>query len=76
MFNGVTPQQTQIQRKNGNGKIREVMGHLSTLWKGLEEIRKAPSDETVEVPVDKFVTLVERVILLLGQVSLSVSYTR
>ena len=49
---------------------------LSRSWKGLEDIRKAPSDETVEVPVGKFVTLVEQVILLVGQASVSVSYTR
>ena len=30
------------------------MGPLSSLWKGLEFIRKAPSDKVVEVPVDKF----------------------
>ena len=52
------------------------MGRLFRLWKGLEDIRKELSDETVEVPVDKFVTLVGQVILLLGQFSLSVSYTR
>ena len=56
------------------GKLLEVMGPLSRLWKGLEYIRKAPSD--LEVPVEKFVALVEQVILLLGQTSLSVSYTR
>ena len=48
------------------GKILKVMGPLSRLWKGLEDIRKAPTDETVEVPVDKFLTLVEQVILLMG----------
>ena len=58
------------------GKILEVIGPVSRLWKGLEGICKAPSDETVELPVDKFVTLVEQVFLLLGQASLSVSYTR
>ena len=44
--------------------------------KGLEVIRKAPSHVTVEVLVDKFVTLAEEAILLLSQASLSVSYTR
>ena len=58
------------------GKFLEVIGPLSRLWIGLEGICKAPSDETAELPVDKFVTLVEQVVLLLGQVSLSVSYTR
>ena len=37
--------------------------------------RKASSDVAVEVPAEKFVTLVEYVILLLCQPSLSVSYT-
>ena len=52
------------------------MARLSRLWKGLEDIGKALSDETVGVPVDKFVTLVKQVYLLLGQAFLSVSYTR
>ena len=63
------------QMKILQGKILEVMSPLSRLCKGLEDIRKAPSDEAVEVPVDKFVTLAEQVILLLGQASLPVSYT-
>ena len=57
------------------GKILEVMGTLSCLWKVLGDVRIAPSDEAVEVPVDNFVTFVEQVILLLGQASISVSYT-
>ena len=65
------------QMETFQGKILEVMDPLSRLWKGLEYIHKAPSDQTVEVPVEKFVALVEQVIfLLLGQTSLSVSYTR
>ena len=48
---------------------------LFRLWKAFEDIRKTPFDEVVEVPEDKFVTLVEQVILLLGQASLSLSYT-
>ena len=52
------------------------MGSLSHLWKGLENIRKAPSDEAVAVPVDKFVTLVEQVVLLLGQTTLSSLFRR
>ena len=58
------------------GKILEVIGPLSRLWKGLEDIRKAPSDKAVEEPVGNFVILVGQVILLLGQALLSVSYTR
>ena len=67
---------SDYQMERFQGQILEVMGPLSLLWKRLEDIRKAPSDETVEVPVDKFLTVVEHVILLLGQPSLSVSYTR
>ena len=67
---------SDYQMERFQGQILEVMGPLSLLWKRLEDIRKAPSDETVEVPVDKFLTLVKHVILLLGQPSLSVSYTR
>ena len=67
---------SDYQMERFQGQILEVMGPLSRLWKKLEDIRKAPSDRTVEVPVDKFITLVEHVILLLGQPSLSVSYTR
>ena len=67
---------SDYQMERFQGQILEVMGPLSRLWKKLEDIRKAPSDGTVEVPVDKFITLVEHVILLLGQPSLSVSYTR
>ena len=43
----VTTSDHQMERFQG--KIREVMGPSSRLWKGLEEIRNAPSDETVEV---------------------------
>ena len=52
------------------------MDALSRLRKGLQDIWKAPSDEAAGVPVDKFVTIVEQVVSLLGQVLLSVSYTR
>ena len=70
----VTTSDHQMERFQG--KILDVMGPLSRLWKGLEELRKASSDKAVEVPVYKFVTLVEQVILLLGQASRSLSYTR
>ena len=63
------------QMERLQGKILEVMCLLSRSWKGLENIRKAPSDETDEVPVGKFVTLVEQVLLLMGQASLVISYT-
>ena len=64
------------QMETFQGKLLEAMDPLSRLWKGLEYIRKAPSDQTIEVLVEKFVALVEQVILFLGQTSLSVSYTR
>ena len=73
-FQTVTTSDCQMERFQG--KILDVMGPLSRLWKGLEDLRKASSDEAVEISVDKFVTIVEQVILLLGQVSLSLSYTR
>ena len=57
------------------GKILEAMSLLSRLWKGVENIRKAPYHEAVELWVDKLVTLVEQVILLLGQDSLSYNLT-
>ena len=52
------------------------MSRFFRLWTGLGDIRKAPSDKAIEVPVDEFVTLVEQAILLLGQASLSASYNR
>ena len=76
LLSSQTVRTSDHQMEKFQGKILEVMDPLSRLWKGLEDIRKAPSDETVELPVDKFVTLVEQVILLPGQASLSVSYTR
>ena len=56
------------------GRIRQVMGPLSKLWKELEDITK--NKEPVEVPVDKFKTMVEQTVLLVGQASTSVSYNR
>ena len=52
------------------------MSRFFRLWPGLGDIRKASSHKAIEVPVDEFATLVEQVILLLGQVSLSASYKR
>ena len=68
----VTTSDHQMERFQG--KILDVMGPLSRLWKGLEDLRKASPDEAVEVSVDKFVTIVEQVILLLGQASFSIIY--
>ena len=54
-------------------KILQVMGPLSWLWKGLEDVQNE-SSETVEVPVDTFSTLIEQTTLLLGKASLPISY--
>ena len=51
------------------------MGPLSRLWQGLEDVQNE-SSEAVEVPVDTFATVIELTTLLLGQASLSISYTR
>ena len=56
-------------------KILQVMGLLSRLWKGLEDVRNKTS-EAVERPIDIFATLIEQTTLLLVQASLSVSYAR
>ena len=55
-------------------KFLQVMSPLSRLWKVLEDVR-SESSEAVEVPVDTFATLIEQTTLLLGQASLSISYT-
>ena len=71
--------QTHITTDHQMEKLQEnflqVMGPLSRLWKGLEDVRNE-SSEAVEVPVDTFPTLIEQTTLLLGQASLSVSYAR
>ena len=55
-------------------KLLQVRGLLSWLWRKLEDIRNE-SSEAVEVPADTFATLTEQTTLLLGQASLSISYT-
>ena len=52
------------------------MSRFFRLWKRLGDIRKPPFDKANEAPVDEFATLVEQVILLLGQASLSAWYNR
>lgn len=66
---------TEHQMNKFQGKIVQVMGSLSHLRKGLENVRNATIDEAAEVPVGKFITLVEQAVLLLGQTSFLVSYT-
>ena len=64
---------TDHQIEKFQEKIFQVMGPLSRLWKGLEDVQNE-SSEAVEVPVDTFATLIEQTTLLLDQASLSVSY--
>ena len=76
LLSSQTVMTSDLQIENFLGKSFEIMSPLSLSCKGLEDNCKAPSHVTVEVLVDKFVTLVEEAILLLSQASLSVSYTR
>ena len=66
---------TDHQMEKLQEKIMQVMGLLSRLWKGLEDVRNKTS-EAVERPIDIFATLIEQTTLLLVQASLSVSYAR
>ena len=66
---------TDHQMEKLQEKILQVMGPLSRLWKGLEDVRNE-SSEAVEVPEDTFPTLIEQTIPLLGQASLSISHAR
>ena len=56
-------------------KILDVLGPLSRLWKGLEDIKNAP-DNTVSVPVEDHIKLIEQTVLLLGQASNSILYSQ
>ena len=66
---------TDHQTEKFQEKFLQVIGPLSRLWKGLEDVRNE-SSETVELPVVTFATLIEQTTLLLGQASLSISYAR
>ena len=56
-------------------RILDVLGHLSRLWKGLEDIKNAP-DDTILVPIEDHIKLTEQTVLLLGQASNSILYSR
>ena len=56
-------------------KILQVIGPLSRLWKGGEDVRN-DSFEAVEIPVDIFTTLIKQTTLLLAQASLLILYAR
>ena len=56
-------------------KVGSVMGPLSKLWRVLEGVKTSPGDN-VDVPVDLCVTLVHKCVLLLGQASNAISYSR
>ena len=55
--------------------ILDVLGHLSRLWKGLDDIKNAP-DDTILVPIEDHIKLTEQTVLLLGQASNSILYSR
>ena len=55
-------------------KILDVLGPLSRLWKGLEDIKNAP-DDTVPVPVEDHIKLTEQTVILLGQALHSILYS-
>ena len=71
--------QTTITTDHQMGKFQktflQVIGPLSRLWKGLEDVPNE-SSEAVEVPEDTFATLIEQTTLLLSQASPSISYAR
>ena len=56
-------------------KIVDVIGPLSRLWEGLEDIKNV-SDDTVPVFVEDRIELIEQAVLLLGQTSNSILYIR
>ena len=49
-------------------KILDVIGLLSRLWKWLADIKNAP-DDTVPLPVEDHIKVIEQIVLLLGQAS-------
>ena len=69
--------QTVITTDQQMGKFQEktlqVIGPLSRLWKGGEDVRN-DSSEAVEVPVDTFTTLIKQTTPLLAQASLLILY--
>ena len=74
-----TAQLLNISADQQMGKFQEksfqVMGPLSRLWKGLEDVRNE-SSEAVQVPVNTFATLIEQVTLLLGtSIPINLVYT-
>ena len=56
-------------------KILDVTAPLSRLWKGLEDIKNAP-DDTVLVPIEYHIKLIEQTTFLLGQASNSILCSR
>ena len=51
-------------------------GPLSRLWKGLKDIKRTGPEETVAVPIEEYIKLVEQSILVLGQASSTVTNGR
>ena len=67
----ITGQSTQVLNLDATmekmqQKILDVLGLLFRLWKGLEDIKNA-ADDTVTVPVEDQISLIEQTAFLLGQ---------
>lgn len=56
-------------------KFLDVMRPLSTLWSGLENIKKTII-QTVQVPIEQLMNIVKKTILLIRKVYHSVTYQR
>ena len=56
-------------------KFLDVMRPLSTIWTGLENIKKTII-QTVQVPIEQLMNIVEKTILLIRKVCHSVTYQR
>ena len=57
-------------------KVCNVMGFVSRLWKWLKDVKRTGPEETVSVPIEEYIKLVEQSVLLLGQASNTVTYGR
>ena len=58
--------------EKSQSRVRQVMRHLSKLWKGLEDLKT--SRDVVKVPIEGSTTMVEQTVLLVGQASTAISY--
>ena len=59
------------------GRILQTTGPLARLWSQIEEARVAGrKEEVIYIPLEDYSKLIEQNILVLGQASNSISYTR